>query len=476
MLLLKAIFLLMVFRESNQRHVEAVTVFTRSGSEAPRSDLSKKKTDLFKQSQPNSLLPAGKRQMYLLGKQLALEYPRVWENVMVTRNYTLISMNRIVQRVSALALFAGFLKDTTIMEENQDQSKFMPPFAGQANGVNFRTPLPEGMLNILTQIANYDNIEIMFDLTSKNTCPNIDLNSVRREITRVNQNFTFEDSYQTIKERLEINDQQDEMQGATTLYKAARLYEYLRALRDSSTETIIKENDPAYQDMRKAYEAYVTSTLPNKNFTRITTAPVLIMSTYQFADFINRKETVKYISSTRFMVFSGNDKFLIGLLLNLGLYSRECAYGPYSSKLILRDPLRCVEFPEPGSSLVFELLNIGGRAFVQVKYNGQPMPLYGSSFAYNPIHPPLHDIPFERFYELMKEMVDWEFAESCGLSDRSPVSQVKLEKWLLLFVLWLGILMIVFSVMIYFFYLKSRPTAVNEADAESESQRETKQY
>jgi hypothetical protein len=475
MLVFNFILLLMVFSDSKQRHVEAVTVFTRSGSEAPRNELSKKKTDLFKYSQPNSLLPVGKRQMYLLGKQLAKEYPRVWAQVMQTRNYTLISMNRIVQRVSALALFSGFLRDSTVLEIKGNQQKFMPPFTGRADSVNFATPLPEGTLNILTRISNYDNIEIMFELTSKNTCPNIDLNSVRREISRVNQNFTFEDSYQEIKQRFEINDQQDELQGATMLYKAARLYEYMRALRDSSTDAIY-DTDRGYEDMRKAYEAYVTSTLPNKDFTRITTAPVLIMSTYQFLDFIYRQETVKYSSSTRFMVFSGNDKFLIGLLLNLGLFSRDCAYGPYSSKTFLRDPLRCVEFPEPGSSLVFELLDIDEDWYVQVKYNGQPMPFYGTSFTYDPNHRPIYDIPFGHFYELMKDTVDWDFAESCGLSDRSSESEVKLEKWLFLFVMWLGILMIVFSAMIYFFYLKSRPASVNQPDAESDSQRETKQY
>ena len=102
-------------------------------------------------------------------------------------------------------------------------------------------------------------------------------------------------------------------------------------------------------------------------------------------DILRQTENIEEISHTRLFVYSGNDQFLVWVLLSLGILDRSCINRRYSESGYGSDnKKRCLyDFPTPASNLIFELsYNEDIILFMMLRYNGESVLLYGLSFRY----------------------------------------------------------------------------------------------
>lgn len=429
-----------------------VNVITRNGMSAPRSDLVDLSPEsLVGTSSFDSLLPAGKRQMYILGKHLAKNYSYLLSNINRQANVTLRAINSLPTLMSAWSLSAGLLPDNFIVGEELP-SKAAPLFKKKTVKHEFTSALPAGWDINKISISKLDKIDFLFNLSSKNSCPNINTVQVKKVIEEMNEKFSFEDSYQKVATALKFNPESHNLKNVTKLYLASRLFEILESkLSVDSTFHITKETKE-YQDLKKSHSAYIFSTVSIENSLKLLNSP-LGMTLLGNMNKSILADRFKSGDPRSFSVFIGHDKFFLAFLHFLGLYKSHCAFGPYLKNS--QPQSSCVDFPDPGSSIQIELYkevfddeeeNFFPDYYVKIHYNGAQVGLGTKD-------PPLDNLgftPWKDFRDYMKDHIyrDWDL--ECGLG--GVYIEPSRSNWIMLMVMINLLLFLFLGVVMYWFY------------------------
>lgn len=399
-----------------------VNVIVRNGNASPRENL----LDLSGEESPignisfNSLTGAGKRQMLVLGEALAKAHINVTQRALKNDQVHIRALNNLPYTMSAWALSLALFPDKFNIT-NVLTTKMKPQFPGQSLKTRFDSPLPGGYSLIPVRYTAFDTKDYLFLLSSKNTCPNINTQRVRNEINRLSEKFPYQASYDKVAAALKFNPENHNIDGNSKLYLASRLFEYLEAINSVSTAPAFSNSTQEYIDLKRAYNAYIVSTVFSNESLGMLNSPIINVVLASMAETI--AEDKAFLNSSlskahRYGVFVGHDKFIVALLRFLGIYDGQCAYDFYFNTSTPKK--YCVAFPEPGSSIEFRLYRKDPEDseafweyeptyFIQIYYNGRLKNLKSRTQREGSA------IDWENFKNFLRDKITPNWEVECGL-------------------------------------------------------------
>ncbi len=439
--------------------IDNLQVFVRGGVTAPRSIMSENKTDPLLRYPRQLLLEAGKRQMYLLGRHIATNYSRLHNFTLSDRSQIKIYSQNESPYIMASRIFVNGLIPQENKLVNQPKNKLKPEFKnGVIPDTDFETPLPGALNPIFVSLRMIEQVDYFFKLSSRYTCPNIKLNTVTKILQDLNKKFRFADSLARIKKLYNLMAKVPEISNTTTLYEAARVYEYLYIL-DSAEPNVVDTTSEDYLNMKKCYETYYTCVVSPPEVLRLVTAPTL----ESVVESINNRTAGIANENIKTRVFLGHDKFMSSLLLALGIINADCSYLPYLED---RSPsFRCAEFAYPSSNLIVELWKDDETTerYVRMRHNGDYVNFDLKESPSN--H--LYDV--KEFIREIQTRVEMSWKEKCGLDVmKDPESNI--FRWLIAFVVFNLMLLGLFVLGVYLTYIKKYNLTVKPADSQNERQ------
>ena len=437
-----------------EEEIAGVIILFRPGTSTPRNKISSDNSSWFSQYTPGSLLPAGKRQTYTLGRQMYLEYQSLLKSYSYPKSIIeLTAMNSNAQITGMEAFSVGLLQNISSTEIKRD---VQPPWSKPVATPNFSTPLPGGIESAMINSSETQTLDYLFGLSEQYACPNINLRSTRDEIKRVDRIFSnsnFTGSLESALNTFSLSATTRPLKDTTNLYKGSRIFEYIVAEYHATKTPRISKSSRVYNDMRIAYESYVMTTQQDPQTSALVNSPI--------AKAIERNlRSIMLLPplrpGNRIFAYSGHDKFMLGFLIILKLISPECVYGQLEGKP--RDADVCVEFPHPSSSFIIELVKISSKEtgitkpYVKLKYNGRYVGLGAAKLQV------LEDpkIELKRFIDyLLASTVDkWE--DECGLGKFSSSIGSGFSKWGSILLGSCILLLLLLFTVVYFFYRKEQ--------------------
>jgi Histidine phosphatase superfamily (branch 2) len=440
-----------------------VNMIVLAGYTAPRDNIVKRPSEqIIGNVSYNSLLDSGKRQMYILGKRYRKEFSTFLASIKGTSNSISIrALNNMPGVMSAWALSLGMLPDNQKLDTPYPTEKAKPRFAGKApSPVNFTSPLPASEPLKRISFSDFEQTDYLFQLSSLYTCPNFNINIVKKEIKRLSKKFTFDESFNKVSEYMQYDPENiDFMKSTSKLYRSSRLFEFLEAMNSVGLNTKFPTNSKEYKDLQVAHEAYMTSITANSDTLNLLNSPIasLILQNIEHTRGISEKSQDE---GKKMNIYMGHQKFMIGILNFLGLYKPECAYKPYTDGT--ESPSTCVEFPRPGASILIEFYkeDFGtdikpafSNYYVNIQYNGRSVGLGQKSMNNNDEDGLIEYDEFVRFLNA-KIIRNWEGACGLGEIEKADSQERSSITWVILLVVFniivfisLGCTMICFKLM-----------------------------
>lgn len=441
--------------------VDSIFVVMRGGLMPPRNEFtSSTVNDEMGGVDKTSLTSVGKRQMYLLGRSIGEEYENKGLKIEGRDSIRLYSQNEVAYITSARIVGFGFARNKNEFKHNSKNPKIHPKFFSTSLPPDFYTSLPAGLQPIEINLKTIESVDYFFKLANRYTCPNINLKIVAMQIEKLNEVFKYQDSFSAVLKRYGLsNEKVSKLHNTSSLYKAARVYEYLYILKHTSDVPPIDLEEKEVLDLKRCYEAYYTSVVAHTDLLKITTAPLLI-------DILAGLDSEKE-SQVKASFYIGNDKFMSSIVNTLGLFQPDCAYLPYTQGS--SPPYNCSGFPYHSANIVIESLSLQSdsakttdKKYVRIRYNGEYVSLDHAS------NTPEVPIPFEDFKKALQERVFMDWKERCGLEFRLEQSSSILV-WMMLLLLFNVLIIGFFCLGIYITYSSKDNTSTKEQKKRTET-------
>ena len=362
---------------SENVEIESVLMIARSGASAPRQPMSSNQAiNSWMDNSTviaNGLLPIGKRQIYLLGKQMRKDYSTLVSKMNGTYNdYSINSMSVPSALGSVQAFVLGFSPDQTTLDWDRYKSTIpiLFPQSGSPDPVSaFKTPLPAGVKPLRVNLTKDGEVDYLYELSSPDVCPNVNSKTVESIIASWNTQFRFFDSYNKAVQSIELANSLSYFNQSTILYRSARIFEFVAAQALSGQAPVINSSSSVYKDLQTSYEAYTMSTLADRRTLQVVMAPLIS----DIVNYFRKQANVTAKQRTRLQVYFGHDKFVLGILTLLNLTTPDCVGANYSGTKNTNQPKDCVDFPRPSANLIFEVYRniLDESRHARLVYNGK---------------------------------------------------------------------------------------------------------
>lgn len=469
------IMLSSVVRYGATTFTPANTVITKYGNDTVDPD-----------SRPPSLMltNTGKRQMYNYGQYLASEYSTFFREYPLNETNMLVKTSAKQRTIeAAFSIITGMLNNTASITVPWDSSKLVPRFKNGKRFDQTGRALPYGWASIPIK-STTDESDTLLNLNSKDVCPNknqVLTDKRTREINLYNPDKLREHA-STVFNFYGISLAGHDLTNTTYCFSAFLLMytDYM-----NRRDAYFKPDGPTWAFLKNCYEAHIMTLYGDDNYLRMAGSPLAIALLGNITKLLN--DTIEPPPAkpepeppTRMLLVSAQEKSILPLLRILKMIDPDCIYKRYKDDVRTihgenSDP-KCVEFPHPGSAVIFELhkkvpdipaqetlqapkknnrmLNITNYNgfYVRVRYNDVYYGLGSESF-------PDNLMPFEYFNKtLLKEInVNWETDCGIQLSQRKTTS---LGEWFWLLAVTNGVMaLVVVGLFAYLWKSKSNETA-----------------
>lgn len=396
-----------------------VSVVVLTGSAAPKDRLADISADkLFGDVSPDTLLYSGKRQMYLLGKVFRKEFSSYLGSTNEKSQINFRTLNTLPGLMSSWALSLSLTPDFDKLETPYTTERAKPRFAGKTPQIaTYDSPLPgrDSIKNI--SYSAFDDTDYLFQLSSLYACPNFNVRIVGREIKRISAKFRFEDSYKKVSDYIDFQESRL-LNTSSRLYRASRLFEYVEAMHFAAVGNSFPADSQEYRDLEISHQAYITTIFADRDTLNLMNSPIFNLIKANIEDAKNRSTTgVK--TSNKFSVYVAHKKFVLGILIFLGLYTPECSYRPYIDGS--PPPADCLEFPKPGASIIFEfyredfgtdIIPAFSNYWIRIRYNGKTVNVHDNG---NRVSNENGYMEWNDFNALLKSKLVKNWEEECGL-------------------------------------------------------------
>jgi len=345
--------------------VKLIVEISRHGARAPANNTVK--MPWIQNAGIGELTQTGKRMHYILGKNTALRYPRLFEGSLNSEEYFIRStpFNRTIE--SAFSHMFGmvdlFTANDLTFENSAEQ--LLPPqkLLFDPSSLDFRTPLP----NKLKIFPIHSRIGLDPDILSYN-CPvihaleNAGLESWEKKLSESDKFM------KVISDALLAY-------GLPSNFTYGRNIDTCFNLGDLATMDYYNNPSPKidpksdlYIQLEKCYWLWIIAGNDDTTFRKISTSYIASSIMSWFDQKINSSASGKSDFRLKYALFSGHDSTLIPLLYTLGLISESCI----GTDLIEgKNSPDCMMGPNVASNMIFELILTGNNTFsTKVSYNG----------------------------------------------------------------------------------------------------------
>lgn len=360
--------------QNNQ--VESLMFIGRSGISAPRQPMS---ADFTYNSwmingsvSSNTLLPIGKRQMYLLGLQMQKDYSELVRKIKNEKSEIELNAMSLPSALGSVQAFMlGFLPDTRDLNWSDYESRIPILFPGESSKESpFRTALPAGVRPLRLSTTRDGEVDYLYELSSPDVCPGVNSKVVESLIAKTNSAYTFNSSYAEAVRKIHLAEDLSYFNTSTILYRSARIFEFVYAQALSGETPLIEPNSRVYKELQMSYEAYTVSTIAHRQTLELVMAPLVS----EIVKYLTNQANVTLSKKPRLQAYFGHDKFVLGTLMLLNLTDAECYLRRYASADPLNFKENCGIFPMPSSSVIFEVYQDSNTKSTSVRLlvNGRP--------------------------------------------------------------------------------------------------------
>lgn len=405
---------------------------------------------------PNTLLPIGVRQMFLFGRIIQSRYSKLFESDLDQNDYYFLSKSAGPEITSVQSFGQSFFEDEALPKAEEFDELIPVPFSGQKPQLNFSTPLPNGNTPFRIYSVAQKELDLVFGLDSITACPNLNIREFTDVIEKVNKDFRFFESLETAKKAIQLNESLESIATANNLELSSRLFEWMRAQALTVKTPLFAPGSQVYEELKIAHEAYIGASQAQSNLLKIVQAPAV--QTIGNALYAFYKSPEKKPLKRKLHMSLGHEKFMVGIMMVLGLTKPECFYDKlkhYTFGTPYKENKTCPEYPGPTSNLIFEVLKEAGdpnsEIYVRLRYNGDI-----KNFIFN--------IPENEDLTLLEDVLGYlqsgitnpKWRSECGLDDdQSNKSNYDLTRWIIYFLLWTIGLGTAFTVIVWLFYFRT---------------------
>lgn len=407
-----------------------------SGAKTPESLPKDFTLDYITQYGLDTVTPNGLRMMYVLGQRMNKDYPSIFGKTYNHRRVNVYTSNRKSSQTSARAHLMGLYEtaDNTVVRGNDKSRLTMPPLNGAKGTMDISTALPFGYKPFILDIQE-DSEDTLFVNRIGEVCPKADRilgamrNNKTQELNSVTQNVN---SY-LIDRGLDPKEYYNSK--AWTASMIDQFYHILHSFYYENSRIFDKMSEDEYKRLQIFHGMYMdTVHFQNWNFTRIYTTKIAQTFLNQMSN-----EVIDDDIDLEFSLFSADQKNLMAFLSAMRLTSVYCLkkrfYQDYES-------YSCLDPPEYGSSLIFELAKVvsqnkGGNGsdpksnkfipiddeyYVKVSYNGVDIPFCQNDYNFDRVY-----CPFSKFLRTAQDTFIFdEFDELCGNEELDVIKMKKL--------------------------------------------------
>lgn len=440
------------------------------GVSAPPEPLSKS-TDidawLNQGAFPNTLLPVGVRQMFLFGRIIQNRYSNLFESDLDQNDYYFLSKSTGPEITSVQAFGQSFFEDDSLPQAEEFDNLIPVPFSGQKPIVNFSTPLPNGNKPFRIYSVAQKELDLVFGLGSITACPNLNIREFTDVIEKVNKDFKFFDSLEIAKKKIQLNESLESISSINNLELSSRLFEWIRAQALTAEIPLFAPGTQVYEELKVAHEAFIVASQAQANLLKIVQAPAV--QTIGNALYAFYESDAKKPPQRKLHMSLGHEKFMVGIMMVLGLTKPECAYDKlknYEFGTTYKANSTCLEYPGPTSNLIFEVLKEAGdpnsEIYIRLRYNGDI-----KNFIFN--------IPENEDLTLLEDVLSYlqsgiinsKWRSECGLDeDQSNKSNYDLTRWIIYFLLWTIGLGTAFTAVVWLFYFRTEGESTSANNTE----------
>ena len=315
--------------------------------------------------------------MFLFGKAIKKRYSQLFESVQDPSDIYFLSKSTGPEITSVQGFGQSFFEDGVFANAEEFDALIPIPFTGNKPKLNFSTPLPNGNKPFRIYSVSQKELDVVFGLGSITACPNLNIREFSNEIEHVNKDFRFFESLEKAKKRIQLNESLESIAKVNNLELSSRLFEWIQAQVLSVRDPFFPPGTQVYEELKVAHEAYITASQAESNLIKIIQAPAMQLITNHLSFFIKKNGKIDPRAKKLYMLL-GHNKFMIGLMMVLGLAKPECFYNKlkyYKFGTPYNETENCPEFPCPTSNIIFEVLREAGdpssETYIRLRDNGE---------------------------------------------------------------------------------------------------------
>lgn len=309
---------------------------------------------------PGQLTPVGKRMHYLLGKEVRSRYPTIFEKGLKHDEFYIRSSaipRAIESGISHMFGLWDQFSDYELPFKNDDKRVQPPQTPNSSLNVDFKTPLPEGLLinPFHTEPVEDDSLLLLWD---SNQCPwgIKQLDKIYNEVGRkLESSKKFKAFVKEAHTRYDIPYTEE------NLYtKCINLGDFAAQDTFNNPSPRIRPDEDLFKLLTRCYEA--------KILTRYTDLTLLKLHNSALVSEISEKLSEKaspHPSPALYHYYSAHDSTLSGLLSAAGLLSARCVVDSLYDGMTAA----CPPFPQVASNVIFELVRDDGLPYVKMMYD-----------------------------------------------------------------------------------------------------------
>ena len=300
---------------------------------------------------PRTLTPNGEKMMYTLGTQLRIDYPTIFNKTYNHKRVSVYCSHDPYSQSSAIAVLMGQFNssDNVIVHSGSEKDKLtLPPFEGFTIAENLNTSLPFGFKPFILNIENKQE-DFMFINSLESVCPKaqriVDEHKVKKVAVlnkRANELGDFLNK-KGVDSRNYFN---------SMTYSSEQMFQFYDQLHSYYYETSELFKNMSLEEYKKL-EIFsgmfrTANHYANWNTTRIFTTRIVENILEQLSN-----KVIDDDISHEFSLFAANQEVLMAFLSSMRRTSFECLNDRFQKDY---ESIYCLDPPEFGSSLIFELV------------------------------------------------------------------------------------------------------------------------
>lgn len=386
----------------SSEEVKLVVELTRHGSRTPVVINSKE--DWTKGMEKGDMTPLGHRQHFLLGREMAKQYPTIFtgRKLMGDEYYVRSShfQRTYTSAVSHLMGLWNHFESYELEFPNGDDRIESPAVTYNTRDKDFRTPLENGLIVSPIHTETQDEDDMLFLIGSKQ-CPYGVNNS-----SKIRKDFAA--SVSELDSLVTLTNSVAETYGITKPASLSNMFDFCSDIADFASQDVlnnpypkISPTDERYKKLMRCYEVNVMAKYQDKKVRQAVISNLM--------DNILTKMDVKAKSeetnNLKYLLFSAHDSILSPILIEAGALDLNC----FINDIKKGTASDCKNFPNVASNIVFELIYFEEEYYARMRFNFENIDFCGLKNEAQGFR-----CPFKTFKQKWDSLLDKDWRTYCG--------------------------------------------------------------